>query len=59
MSEWVWSVGGMVLTGEQKCWEWHLSQCHGDNHNLAWSGVGSNPRLCGENSASDGLKRIK
>ena len=42
MSEWVWSVGGMVLTVEQKCW-WNGTdrgtEVLGERHYIVW-GVG-------------------
>ena len=49
MNEWVWSNGGMILTGEN--WSTGRKTCSSSSLlliNLTWTVLGSNPGLCGQ-----------
>jgi hypothetical protein len=51
MNEWVWSIGGMVVTGENSV-EINLSQYRSVDHksHVDWLGIESGPSRCVEAS---------
>jgi hypothetical protein len=53
--EWIWSSGGMILTGKPEHSERKLSQFHFVYHKLAWTDLGANPYLRGNKPASNRL----
>jgi hypothetical protein len=51
--EWIWSNGGMILTGEN--WRTRRGTCPSATFptNPTWTALGANPGLCGENPATN------
>jgi hypothetical protein len=57
MNEWVWSVGGMVLTGEN--WSTGRETCYDatlSTTSFTWTDMGLNPKLRAERPATDRQK---